>query len=55
MTRGKINKINKKLFMGEVSANVYCEVLSKYLLEVGPKFGSEPTKAITKRIQPVKT
>lgn len=41
--------------MGEVSANVYCEVLSKYLLEVGPKFGSEPTKDITKRIQPVKT
>lgn len=41
--------------MGEVSANAYHEVLSKYPLEVGPKFGSEPTKAIATRIQPVKT
>lgn len=36
--QGKINKINKKLYMGEVSANAYHEVLSKYPLEVGPKF-----------------
>lgn len=51
----KINKINKKLCMGEVSANAYHEVLPKYPLEVGPKFGSEPNKAIATRLQPVKT
>lgn len=41
--------------MGKVNANAYHEVLSKHPLEVGPKFGSEPTKAITTRIQPIKT